>query len=981
MVTLSLMILLALLSVGLLSLATISLRTASSASATAEARANAKLALMMAIGQLQKTAGPDTRVTANAGLVNERTPNPHWTAVWKTRTDEDLAGGNPGKPMVDHHADSRYLTDSRVQRGRRIVAPDPFEWLVSRMDPKTGPNASADDSWVSLVKAPDEADQVRVPTIEFDEEKGRIGWWVSDENQKALVSLPDRNEKQAPAMSLVAAQDYDFETFEADGGTPLKGHADLSADQVESVATLATSSLLPLGGAKQFIDNPGALGHHLTTNARGLFVDVKNSGLKRDLSTFFARGDIADAEGLAGIRESDPIIPGEHHMKTSPRFGILKGWADLADELSVASGAASMQPRPPVTRFLSMSKSAPGPVADLVNVSKPAIEPVVIEASLGWDFSPYTKAGTSEEYVRGHIFPRLILWNPFNVTLTTTQYVVMLRHPLYGSFRARGAKVDSRGSRFYFDDVCGKPSGGFLGFVTETTTLEPGETKIFTPSVGDSAGGSLFGKAAEFDPVNFSANVLTSEQIPGIENFYWDSTVRLPAETTSNQYEPYGFSGDTNSFYCNDSGSGDEFIVCQTKGTSGGKIDFSLVTQDGDRFPRIGHFLCQNWGLNRYHKWYGAERNDHPSNNGTPFREFRPGAVGIGSLDNRRPPRLWRRGIRMGWIDDQAEQVATGGKVPQARYTVPWVASTNLRGGILHHGSWVNIPFNSGWQFPGSDSHIYFRQPTDPQTLSSFYPPSPFAAPDDSFPTRCTLFDIPRRETGVVSLGQLQHAQMSYFPWHPSLVIGHSQPTMNADIDATAIKNKVTDPNRWKGTKDWQFEPLIQTGSGASGHNNEVLVYDLCFEANEALWDRYMISSIPFSNGRPTWDLEKPLPVGRYVFNDDSQRWSREELRNEMASSPDRLFRHVAEFLAIDGAFNVNSTSVQAWKALLGAMRDMNRPSLSGGPSSGTHPLSRSVTPAMPGTTAIGSANQDEMWNAFRSLSDDELQTLSEQIV
>ena len=71
-VTLSLMILLTVIAVGLLSLSSISLRSAGQGSALAEARANARLALMMAIGDLQKNAGWATRVTARSDI-NDKT--------------------------------------------------------------------------------------------------------------------------------------------------------------------------------------------------------------------------------------------------------------------------------------------------------------------------------------------------------------------------------------------------------------------------------------------------------------------------------------------------------------------------------------------------------------------------------------------------------------------------------------------------------------------------------------------------------------------------------------------------------------------------------------------------------------------------------------------------------------------------------------------------------------------------------------------
>ena len=101
--TLMLMVLLALLAVSLLSLSAISLRGASQAQAKAIAQANARMALMIAIGELQKHAGPDTRITAPSDILEPY--NPPLTGVWKSWEGSDhepttgnLLAGRPRKP-------------------------------------------------------------------------------------------------------------------------------------------------------------------------------------------------------------------------------------------------------------------------------------------------------------------------------------------------------------------------------------------------------------------------------------------------------------------------------------------------------------------------------------------------------------------------------------------------------------------------------------------------------------------------------------------------------------------------------------------------------------------------------------------------------------------------------------------------------------------------------------------------------------------
>jgi Tfp pilus assembly protein PilX len=68
-VTVSLMILLTVVAIGLLGLSSIALRTGSRELARVEAQTNARLALALAIGELQTQLGPDQRVSASGAIV------------------------------------------------------------------------------------------------------------------------------------------------------------------------------------------------------------------------------------------------------------------------------------------------------------------------------------------------------------------------------------------------------------------------------------------------------------------------------------------------------------------------------------------------------------------------------------------------------------------------------------------------------------------------------------------------------------------------------------------------------------------------------------------------------------------------------------------------------------------------------------------------------------------------------------------------
>ena len=99
MATVSMMVLMTLVAIAMLSLSTIEQRSSGGGANEADrmARANARMALMMALGELQKAAGPDQRVSATASdfrhtvkavmpMATEYclTRRKHWVGVWDT---------------------------------------------------------------------------------------------------------------------------------------------------------------------------------------------------------------------------------------------------------------------------------------------------------------------------------------------------------------------------------------------------------------------------------------------------------------------------------------------------------------------------------------------------------------------------------------------------------------------------------------------------------------------------------------------------------------------------------------------------------------------------------------------------------------------------------------------------------------------------------------------------------------------------------
>lgn len=105
-VTLILMMLLAVLALGMLSLSTVAIWSFSQSNPMLEAKANARLGLMITLGQLQEYAGADQRITATA----------------------DLAGDGSGRRLANGASPENRLSIDDVSNGLSVVRPGTRYW-------------------------------------------------------------------------------------------------------------------------------------------------------------------------------------------------------------------------------------------------------------------------------------------------------------------------------------------------------------------------------------------------------------------------------------------------------------------------------------------------------------------------------------------------------------------------------------------------------------------------------------------------------------------------------------------------------------------------------------------------------------------------------------------------------------------------------------------------------------------------------------
>ncbi|MGF1452157.1 MAG: hypothetical protein ACFB21_08815 [Opitutales bacterium] len=196
-----------------------------------------------------------------------------------------------------------------------------------------------------------------------------------------------------------------------------------------------------------------------------------------------------------------------------------------------------------------------------------------------------------------------------------------------------------------------------------------------------------------------------------------------------------------------------------------------------------------------------------------------------------------------------------------------------------------------------------------------------------------------RPDAELLSLGQLQQVNLARYMWQPSFVIGNSDATPYSDRAAIAgihsreiaflsqqsgvsgDTDEFTPPserfisNNEPGYTD--LETFMETKNAIdefppSAPGNAMM--DLSYLLNENVWDRYFFSGLYDGDSGNSSD---PRDVAREDrLNSRLRSVSNiENINKDMLEGIDTT----AIFLENVGALNVNSTSVEAWKALLTA--------------------------------------------------------------
>ncbi|MGE9291742.1 MAG: hypothetical protein ACQKBT_12160, partial [Puniceicoccales bacterium] len=911
------------------------------------ARQNALFALDLALAQLQRHTGPDQRVTAPADLIastdssNSPTSSPSgivvqsasrfWTGVWGN-SDSDIGYDlepddfEPGynSPvllnwLVSGNESNRFShnTDGTIIDSNS--SPFTPESSISNIGPSSnalsrpslvngsntvegallvGANSTSDGSVSASQTSFDQGKYVVAPLVDLENENqvsGRYAWWVGDEGVKARID--QQNGYQQTGQSddqfysfLVAQRDAIEFVEDADGlqlGTDDYDSTDANLSRLHFREDLAY--LLP--SAEDRLKNTAkARFHDLSTHTLGVLSDSYAGGLKKNLTA-----DIFDVSGDASYRPSDsdnifPLL--SNNEPYLPTWGLLRSWARTAPN--------------------SSSKITP----TILSESAASIAPVITNASLGMN---YYIEGANDTFVMA-LYPMIVLYNPYPYTLKATNFDIAfqmdgpgriyIRVDPDGDGDADGDGIDDDGNTEGYSNVAifnletasiyfanpipsPIPDNNYFRFQVRGSDIPPGESHIYC--LPESADGSDYNALSGF----------SLERAPNSDAIGTTFFVKLTGPDLASSGLSYDPSVAYIQLKCND---------LSYSASNPSELDFVLAEQGalstGPSLVDLDPAAANNWyqcvtnavtrlGWNSSQTLFDGEDGYSVFEDRRAIGGYAPLTNATGALrltGNTEMLNGWLPGLRMGISSRDIRFHATHNfRAPIIEPTIyerqnkPTTSNQSNSGAVIMGSALIGMGSDKDdWDNP-HQLYLNHRYAMNFGQSFSANPPGGNTSKDLH---HSIFFDLLESPNHLLSLGQLQNAPFSRYSFQP----------------AYPFANSYADP-RIPRDQTYQ-DSIVMPLAGGGG---TLPAYDLSWLMNRALWDRYFLSGIPSDWTQNDLDDQEPFPNSRITvtpFADTPPTLS------TIQSGRD-AYNEAAAHLMVDGSFNINSTSEQAWRAVL----------------------------------------------------------------
>ncbi|MBK1859866.1 hypothetical protein [Cerasicoccus arenae] len=890
------------------------------------ARQISLLGLYTALGEIQSMLGPDQRISTTADLVETLpTERSHWTGVWRTDTDA-IDYSNAPKWLISTPSGntSGAVSDIIIPEDAKIEMTPPY---------------AAEDSG-ELLPA--------VVVGKISTGQGAYAYWVSDEGVKARVSLSQNSDvadAERSSFDSVVPEHFGINVIDVLEQIDIASNAKL-----ERITNLSELPLIADDGSLLDESKIHALSPSLTGFSQSVLADVKNGGLKKDLTAGLQSSSIEPSGQMFGPQMSDtptardPGGPDWNQLRSYYNLrpnddGRIEVREQLDDQMGVYPVLAGMQ----LYTFVTYQ---------------------------------WVNRGTSDERadIMCHFLPAVVLWNPYSYPLESENYTVHfgrlkwqegqqvgvpdeddIWHPYnlyfekaysnnYRVYRLRS--VDENGNEVYDPDdaTAWFPGWDSLSFEINNVSFEPGEAKIFSPP----AWHSPYQRNAQPSPIGENDSMLNDPNV-------LEEGMRLGA-----------------SFY--------RRSVWQALHKD----------EEGNLLTRVKPAMPQY----KDYAWRLARKSTGTPYEGEPLQVVM--TLNPATISGVSPPPLnideFNPDIPLTRIDEfygyKTVMNFTDNQLPSSPYNIPaWLGSYNPR--ATYSGS-------SQFEWPSGslleDAYMHANPSVNPSYLSYMdtletevdyevvQTPqgSAFVGFSESNgPTKTILFDLPESEQHMASIAQLAHANLSNFfrvEDDPQSVFTRSV-FRNARFQnltpAYCIGNSLANP---RIPRDHLFQSFADFGPSHANlrdFNFRGTLYDYPYLLNDVLWDHYFFSTVP----RLGFDLTSKLPNSRLVLNEPSNPTLQELLDYDKASS----------HLMLNGGFNVNSTSVDAWAALLASflgvpMQEQSDDFQALADDQAAYPRGQRVW-GDGFDRAADDSRSDVVYSGYRTLNSEEIQALAEAIV
>ncbi|NNM30605.1 MAG: hypothetical protein HKO57_13880, partial [Akkermansiaceae bacterium] len=879
---------------------------------------------------------------------------PAVTGVWESfRLDpEGNAGLEAAKRMTRTDAEANgefvsWLTSAR--------AADAASTAIPRTEPAAGR--------ATILRVPGATPDPRVAATVLDVGgTGGVAWMTMDEGVKARFDLPEvvPTADEEERARLRAPERVVAEALEGFADFP---PGDRQAARVASFNQGALASSDRAIYARRF--------HDITPWSEGLATNAVQGGLKGDLTLAFEREELPPSLDGRHVYSNEPDAP---LAEADPYFSALADYYRLYrrdDGKMTVSVPRSHQP--------SQGTSGPTAQPNLAAVQGALIAPVVTrvnvvfslvgrEAHGQWAGTiPSRSRDPKRKYMVYLIYtPVVTIYNPYTVPLEVDALKVTFEYlPLAFQFFRNGRPqtqrpgllsqfhVSSQNDTGWEDKFSAILTGRTRGSRTTPVTLKPGEARVFG--------------------VNHPPGTRWGSMV----NYLWRND--LDRSKTLNMVTREGW--DYNSGFIVDwlaprgAGSAPDNVNLGVFGVRGtDKIDVAFTLQS-------------------------------PTYRGGPVDSF---GVTVEARVNRRPTKIANYRYRYGSLG-RLERAMEGGAHPSVgkiRFPVrrerPWNFNE------LYQANSNQTPVE---KWTGPKQFALFTL-ADRTAHDSLYPTKP--GRDASFVHQVLDMDITRTHPaqmpmelsflpitgqGVNTVGSLEvvgaNDPRSYFfsGWrlltglasYPTYPVPES-PLLNiADLRHANLASSGHLPIPAYTVGESLAHPLLPADRAIAPGGQGYAHADHAWLANNSLWDGYYFSGL-----RNADEMQRFLEDGRLPLNPRIRPSvpAGESVNSVVASLEDpEAWRSSAAFLLQKGAFNVNSTSVDAWKAILSALQKAEVPL--------TDPVSLKARaaaaegcafprmlggPSGPMTDGVSADNQTR-WAGFRDLDADQIEGLATAIV